>query len=319
MAEKTQTVAFIDYFSGLQDPRQAGKVLFPLGEIMLLMLCGVLAGAEGFVEIVRWGEINLDFLRRFLPYEKGIPSHDAVNDLFNALDHDAFRDSFVAWAQGLRAVDEGVSKDDVVAIDGKTSRRTGDARKGRPALHMVSAWASRQQLVLGQEAVADKENEIIAIPRLLKMLELKGALVTIDAMGCQKEIARTIRDEGADYLLPVKGNQASLEEDLALFFTEQRAADFADAEALYHETVDNDHGRLEVRRHWSTDDIAWLKARHDWSGARQRRDGREGGGKPQPHRGDPASLHLLTARRCRAPGPRNPRPLGHREPAPLGA
>ena len=266
MAEKTQTVAFIDYFSGLQDPRQAGKVLFPLGEIMLLMLCGVLAGAEGFVEIVRWGEINLDFLRRFLPYEKGIPSHDAVNDLFNALDHDAFRDSFVAWAQGLRAVDEGVSKDDVVAIDGKTSRRTGDARKGRPALHMVSAWASRQQLVLGQEAVADKENEIIAIPRLLKMLELKGALVTIDAMGCQKEIARTIRDEGADYLLPVKGNQASLEEDLALFFTEQRAADFADAEALYHETVDNDHGRLEVRRHWSTDDIAWLKARHDWSG-----------------------------------------------------
>ena len=266
MAEKTQTVAFIDYFSGLQDPRQAGKVLFPLGEIMLLMLCGVLAGAEGFVEIVRWGEINLDFLRRFLPYEKGIPSHDAVNDLFNALDHDAFSDSFVAWAQGLRAVDEGVSKDDVVAIDGKTSRRTGDARKGRPALHMVSAWASRQQLVLGQEAVADKENEIIAIPRLLKMLELKGALVTIDAMGCQKEIARTIRDEGADYLLPVKGNQASLEEDLALFFTEQRAADFADAEALYHETVDNDHGRLEVRRHWSTDDIAWLKARHDWSG-----------------------------------------------------
>ena len=266
MAEKTQTVAFIDYFSGLQDPRQAGKVLFPLGEIMLLMLCGVLAGAEGFVEIVRWGEINLDFLRRFLPYEKGIPSHDAVNDLFNALDHDAFSNSFVAWAQGLRAVDEGVSKDDVVAIDGKTSRRTGDARKGRPALHMVSAWASRQQLVLGQEAVADKENEIIAIPRLLKMLELKGALVTIDAMGCQKEIARTIRDEGADYLLPVKGNQASLEEDLALFFTEQRAADFADAEALYHETVDNDHGRLEVRRHWSTDDIAWLKARHDWSG-----------------------------------------------------
>ena len=266
MAEKTQTVAFIDYFSGLQDPRQAGKVLFPLGEIMLLVLCGVLAGAEGFVEIVRWGEINLDFLRRFLPYEKGIPSHDAVNDLFNALDHDAFSDSFVAWAQSLRAVDEGVGKDDVVAIDGKTSRRTGDARKGRPALHMVSAWASRQQLVLGQEAVADKENEIIAIPRLLKMLELKGALVTIDAMGCQKEIARTIRDEGADYLLPVKGNQASLEEDLALFFTEQRAADFADAEALYHETVDNDHGRLEVRRHWSTDDIAWLKARHDWSG-----------------------------------------------------
>ena len=267
MTEEAQSVAFLEYFSELEDPRQAGKVLFPLDEIMLLVLCGVLGGGEGFVEITRWGEINLDFLRRFLPYERGIPSHDALNDLFNALGHDAFRDSFVAWAESLRAADGGPSSEpDVVAIDGKTSRRTGDKRKGRAALHMVSAWASRQRLVLGQEAIDDKENEIVAIPRLLEMLELTGALVTIDAMGCQKKIAEAIRGKGADYLLPVKGNQPSLQEDLELFFAEQRASGFADVEALYHETTDNDHGRLEVRRHWSIGDIAWLKGRHDWPG-----------------------------------------------------
>jgi predicted transposase YbfD/YdcC len=266
MAETAQSVAFLDYFSELEDPRQAGKVVFALDEIMLLVLCGVLSGAEGFVEIARWGEMHLDFLRRFLPYTWGIPSHDALNDLFNALDHEAFRDSFVAWAQSLRAVDDKAAEPEVVAVDGKTARRSGDKRKGRAALHMVSAWASRQRLVLGQEAVEDKENEILAIPKLLEILELKGALVTIDAMGCHKTIAQTIRDKGADYLLPVKGNQPSLEQDLDLFFGEQRAANFADCQALFHETVDGDHGRLEIRRHWAIADIDWLKQRHDWPG-----------------------------------------------------
>lgn len=266
MAEKVQGVGLLDHFSGLQDPRQAGKVLFPLDEIMLVVLCGVLSGAEGFVEIARWGEMHLDFLRRFLPCKAGIPSHDALNDLFNALDHEAFRDSFVSWAQSLRALDGEAAEPEVVAVDGKTARRSGDKRKGRPALHMVSAWASRQRLVLGQEAVEDKENEILAIPKLLEMLELKGALVTIDAMGCHKTIARTIRDKGADYLLPVKANQPSLEQDLDLFFREQSAANFADCQAVFHETVDGDHGRLEIRRHWATADIDWLKQRHDWSG-----------------------------------------------------
>ena len=151
MAEKAQSVALLDYFSGLEDPRQAGKVLFPLDEIMLVVLCGVLSGADGFVEIARWGEMQLGFLRRFLPYTAGIPSHDALNDLFNALDHQAFRDRFVAWVQSLRVEAGQDAGPEIVAIDGKTSRRTGDKRKGRPALHMVSAWASRQRLVLGQE------------------------------------------------------------------------------------------------------------------------------------------------------------------------
>ena len=266
MAESVQSVGFLDYFSGLRDPRQAGKVLYPLKEVMLVVLCGVLAGADDFVEIALWGGTNLDFLRRFLPFTRGIPSHDALNDLFNALDHEAFRDSFIAWAQSLRvATGKQPGSDALVAIDGKTSRRTGDAAKGRPALHLLSAWAAEQRLVLGQEAVETKENEIVAIPRLLAMLELKGALVTIDAMGCQKTIARTIHEKGADYLLPVKDNQPALKQDIELFFTEQRACGFANAKAFFHQTVDNDHGRLEIRRHWSTADIAWLVERHDWT------------------------------------------------------
>jgi len=268
LAEAGQTTAFLDHFSALRDPRQKGKVLYPLAEMMLLTLCGVLALADDFVEIARWGRMNLDVLRRFLPFARGIPSHDALNDLFNALDPEAFRDSFMAWADSLRAAAPG-SPDGpaVVALDGKTSRRTGDAGKGRAPLHLVSAWASQQRLVLGQEAVDSKENEILALPRLLEMLELTGALVTIDAIGCQKHIARTIRGRGADYLLPVKGNQPALQGDLALFFTEQRGRAFADATVFFHETVDNDHGRLEIRRHWSTADIGWLKDLHpEWAG-----------------------------------------------------
>lgn len=266
MTKQTHGVAFLEYFSGLDDPRQSGKVLYPLDEVMLLVLCGELAGADGFVEIARWGDINLDFLRRFLPFTHGMPSHDALNDLFNALDHEAFRDSFVAWAESLRTTPPPAPAPQVVAIDGKTSRRSGDKATGRAALHLLSAWACEQRLVLGQEAVEDKENEIVAIPRLLEMLELTGALVTIDAIGCQKDIAAAIRDKGADYLLPVKENQPSLCHDLELFFTEQRACGFAHCQALFHETIDNDHGRLETRRHWSTGDIAWLTERHHWAG-----------------------------------------------------
>jgi len=267
MGEVVQSVAFLDHFSGLVDPRQAGKVLYPLTEIMLLVLCAVVSGAEGFADIADWGEEHLDFLRRHLPFKNGIPSHDALNDLFNALDHMAFRDCFIAWAESLRQIapTEGGGPD-VIAVDGKTSRRSGNAAKGQAALHLVSAWATAQQLVLGQEAIDTKENEIVAIPRLLEILELKGALVTIDAMGCQKAIAEVIHQKDADYLLPVKDNHPTLRQDIELFFAEQRDNGFADAKALFHETVEKDHGRLEIRRHWSIGDIDWLKQSHDWPG-----------------------------------------------------
>lgn len=168
-------------------------------------------------------------------------------------------------AESLRRTVPELSDPEVIAVDGKTSRRSGNSAEGRAALHLVSAWATAQQLVLGQEAIEDKENEIVAIPRLLGMLELKGALVTIDAMDCQKAIAQTIHDRDADYILPVKDNQPTLRQDIELFFNEQRACNFADAKVFFHQTVEKNHGRLETRRHWSTADIAWLREFHDWT------------------------------------------------------
>lgn len=236
----------LDHFSALNDPRQPGKVLYPLPEVMLLVLCATLAGAEDFVEVRFWGREKLTFLRSLLPFRRGIPSHDTLNDVINALDPDLFTACFTAWVEGLRE-----DEPDIVAIDGKTSRR---ARRGDDhPLHVVSAWATRQRLVLGQQAVGQKSNEIIAIPMLLERLHLAGALVTIDAMGCQTRIAQTILDRGADYLLALKDNQRSLALEVEMFFQTPEAA-AADS----FETVDADHGRIETRRHWVSPDVAWL-------------------------------------------------------------
>lgn len=237
MAVEDQGIGILDYFSALDDPRQRPKVLYPLAEILLLVLCGTMAGADDFTEITRWGQLHLDFLRRFLPFARGIPSHDTVNDVVNALDAEAFRNGFVAWVDGLRAADQ---TGEVIAIDGKTS--CGSAAGGAPPLHLVSAWASRQRLVLGQEALAGRDNEIVAIERLLGWLEIMGALITIDAIGCQKKIAKAIIDKGADYLLALKSNQPALHEDVTLWFEDGLANGFAGATVRFHETVDADHG-----------------------------------------------------------------------------
>jgi predicted transposase YbfD/YdcC len=245
---------FIDHFTALEDPRQAWKVVYPLPEILLLVLCGTLAGAEDFVEVARWGRRKLDFLRRLLPFERGIASHDTLNDVMNALPAALFAECFTAWVASLRE-----SAPDIVAIDGKTSRRS--KARGSDPLHLVSAWASRQRLVLGQEAVAEKSNEITAIPLLLERLELAGALVTIDAMGCQTEIAEKIRAKQADYLLALKDNWPALAEEVRLYF------DTAPAGALArHETVDGDHGRIESRRAFVSHDVAWLVSDRRFAG-----------------------------------------------------
>ena len=241
-------LSLLDHFSALKDPRQAGKVVYPLPEILLLVLAATLAGADDFVEIRLWGRPHLPFLRRFLPYRHGIPSHDTLNDVINALDPGLFKACFVTWVEGLRE-----SEPDVVAVDGKTSRRSHARSKGRDPLHLVSAWASRQRLVLGQEAVAGKSNEITAIPLLLERLELAGALVTIDAIGCQSKIAQAILAKRADYLLAVKANWPSLQAEIERYFTD------APAGALDRlETTDGDHGRIEVRHHAVSRDVAWL-------------------------------------------------------------
>lgn len=248
MPEPTRPRSLMEHFSGLEDPREGWRVLYPLRELLLLVLSATLAGMEDFVEVKLWGEQRLDFLRRFYPYERGIPSHDTLNDLVNALDPEVFKVCFSAWVASLRDAEP-----DLIAVDGKTSRRSHDRSKGRAPLHTVSAWASRQRLVLGQEAVEEKSNEIVAIPLLLKRLELSGALVTIDAMGTQTRIAETIVQGGGDYLLALKQNRPVLYADVEAFF-----ADPAAEACQAFETADADHGRIEQRRHVVHHQIDWL-------------------------------------------------------------
>ena len=226
-------------------------MVYPLPEILLLVLCATLCGMDDFVETQLWGEQRLDVLRRFLPYERGIPAHDTLNDVVNALDPDLFKSCFASWVETLRDGDP-----EIVAIDGKTSRRTHDRGRGREPLHLVSAWASRQRLVLGQEAVDAKSNEITAIPLLLERLELKGALVTIDAIGTQAAIAETIVRKGGDYLLALKGNRPATHKDVEAFFADPPPGMTEDPV----ETVDNDHGRLEHRRHVVSHEVGWLRS-----------------------------------------------------------
>ena len=247
--QPARSVSLLDHFSALSDPRQRWRVIDPLPEILLLVLCATLCGMEDFVETRLWGKQRLDFLRRFLPYERGIPAHDTLNDVINGLDAELFKTCFTNWVEALR---DGAP--DLIAVDGKTSRRSHARGQGREPLHLVSAWATRQRLVLGQEATDAKSNEITAIPLLLERLELTGALVTIDAMGAHTEIAETIVERGGDYLLALKANRPATFAEVERFFADPPA------ELLQapFETVDNDHGRLEIRRHSICHDMGWL-------------------------------------------------------------
>jgi predicted transposase YbfD/YdcC len=221
-----ETVVFLSYFNDLDDPRQQGKVTYPLDEILLLCLFAVLAGAECFTEIALFGVKKLGFLRRFRPFKDGTPDHGHLGDILAVLDAEQFQQCFVAWVAAVSGAPAGV-----VAIDGKTVRRSGHKRGGKAAIHMVSAFAAGQRLVLGQVKVAEKSNEITAIPKLLDMLAIEAAIITIDAIGCQRDIARKIIDKKADYVLALKGNQGSLREDVEVFVAEQEAVRFKDAKS----------------------------------------------------------------------------------------
>src|SRR5436305_8972797 len=256
-----EAVVFLAHFRDLPDPRQRGKVTYPLDEVLLLCLLAVLAGAETIVDIARFGEKKLELLRRFRPFRDGTPSHDHLGDIFATLDAAQFQRCFVAWVAALTGTPA-----EVIAIDGKTLRRSYQKKGAKAAIHMVSAFAARQRLVLGQVKVAEKSNEIIAIPKLLDMLAIEGAIVTIDAMGCQRDIAQQIIDQKADYVLALKGNQGSLRDDVELFAAEQKARNFADATISVNQTVDGDHGRIETRRVTVVHDVAWLQERHQWPG-----------------------------------------------------
>jgi predicted transposase YbfD/YdcC len=262
--EASVHLGFFRHFEGLEDTRQQKKVLYPLPEVLLLTLCAVLSGADSWVEVALFGTRKLSFLRRFLPFADGTPSHDQLGNIYAVLNDEQFQSCFIAWAETLKSQVKGV-----VAVDGKTLRRSYDKGGTLGPVHMVSAWSSGQRLVLGQRQVDKKSNEITAIPALLDLLSLEGAIVTIDAMGCQHKIAAKVRAKKADYLFGLKGNQGRLRDDVELFLKEQRARDFADTTVTYHETVEKEHGRLETRRVWACGDVEWLRQSHKkWASIR---------------------------------------------------
>lgn len=266
-------------FGSIPEPRVEGRCDHKLIDIIIIAICGIITGAEGWVEVETFGKSKEDWLRSFLELPNGIPSHDTFGRVFEILDAEAFQESFSRWVENVFRITKG----QVVAIDGKTARRSHDKTIGQDAIHMVSAWASANGIVLGQRKVDDKSNEITAIPELLRILDISGCIVTIDAMGCQKKIAQTICDEKADYVLSVKDNQAKLHQDIQDWFAYGDQVKFENMESSYHETINKGHGRIEIRRCWVVSDpVAFENIRHHegWAGlqsiVRVQRERRQG-------------------------------------------
>lgn len=253
------------HFAGLEDPRAEHLNDHKLIDILIVAICAVICGAEGWTDVGLFGNERLEWLRQFLELKHGIPSHDTFGRVFARLDPAQFEQSFLSWVGAVFSVTAG----EVVAIDGKTLRRSHDRSNGKEAIHLVSAWATANHLVLGQHKIDDKSNEITAIPELLRLLMLNGCIVTIDAMGCQTEIAEQIVDQEADYVLAVKENQPHLLEDITLFFALSVQNDFAKVDHTYHRTVNGGHGRVEVRECWAIageDSLSFLRGAADWPG-----------------------------------------------------
>ncbi len=247
------------HFSSLDDPRRDHGKLHRLEDILVLTICAVICGADSFVAVEAFGHAKHDFLRRFLSLPNGIPSHDTIRVVFTRLDPRHFEQCFLDWVNAVFERTTGK----VVAIDGKTLRRSYDRSSKKAPLQMVSAWAASNRLVLGQVAVDAHSNEITAIPQLLELLDLNGCIVTIDAIGCQQDIAQLIVDQGGDYVLTVKANQGSLWQEVHECF--------ADIEAdgmRFHETEEAGHGREETRWYWMTETLPWPLRRVQWKGLR---------------------------------------------------
>lgn len=259
-AEAFNDQSLVGHFRMLEDPRDGTKRLHLLLDMIVIAIAGTLCGADGWVQIAQFGREKEAWLRGILELPNGIPSHDTFGRVFSLLQPEAFAQCFRAWVASIRSVIPG----EIIAIDGKTLRRSHDRAKGLAALHLVSAWASANNLVLGQVATEAKSNEITAIPALLELLTLKGCIVTIDAMGCQTKIAEQIIDQGGDYVLALKGNQETLAVEVEEAFIDADARDYADMQSDVFETVERAHGRVERRRYRTLSDLSGLSRQPLW-------------------------------------------------------
>lgn len=262
----TQTIqaGIADHFGSVKDPRDLG-VDHLLIEIITIAICAVICGADSWVEIEQFGQAKEKWLRKFLILPNGIPSHDTFGRVFGVIDPHQFQSSFVSWIETISQITTG----QIIAIDGKRLRRSHDGRLGKAAIHMVSAWASANGLVLGQVKTDEKSNEITAIPQLLQVLVFKSCIVTIDAMGCQTNIARLIIEGEGDYVLALKGNQGTLHNDVQDLLAYAQEINFRDVAHDFHQTVEKNHGRLEIRRHWTISEpefMAFLDPKGKWAG-----------------------------------------------------
>jgi predicted transposase YbfD/YdcC len=254
--------SILTHFSSLPDPRDNRGKEHVLLDIVVIALCGVISGAEGWEDIADYGVAKQGWLATFLSLPHGIPSADTFARVFARLDPSEFQRCFLSWVKTI----SGRLASEVIGIDGKVLRHSGEHPTGPAPIQLVSAWASASRLVLGQRQVEEKSNEITAIPDLLKLLELKGCIVTIDAMGCQTEIAALIIAQEADYVLALKGNQGSLHEDVQWLFEQAVAVNFEGIDHDFTQTLNKGHGRLEIRRCWTLSELDYLEQRSRWLG-----------------------------------------------------
>ena len=257
--------AIEEHFSKVNDPRRDRTKEHKLIDIIVIAICAVICGAEGWVDIENFGNSKLSWLKTFLELPNGIPSHDTFGRVFSLIDAQQFQLSFYEWVLSVNEIIQG----QIINIDGKRLRGSGDERLGKRAIYMVSAWAEENEIVLGQRKVDEKSNEITAIPELLKMLALSGCLMTMDAIGTQTEIAKTIIEAKADYVLSVKENQGHLYEDISVLFAVDQAQNFKYASFEHAKTINKGHGRIDIRECWSTSNPEYLnliRNRQNWIG-----------------------------------------------------
>jgi predicted transposase YbfD/YdcC len=250
------------HFGNLQDPRAFHSILHKLIDILIITICGTISGADNFVAIVEYGKEKEEWLKTFLELANGIPSVDTFERLFARLKPAELQRCFIGWMEAVHEVSAG----ELINIDGKALRGAKEAGNSRSLIHMVSVWSASQHLVLGQQKVSEKSNEITAISPLLEMLAIRGCIVSIDAMGCQREIAKTIIEEGADYVLALKGNQGHLHDDVQELFLSAQAQEFKNIEHQFYSKVEKGHGRIETRRYWTMGNTEYLIGAEKWIG-----------------------------------------------------